>query len=509
MANSDDKILLQTINISKTYPGGIRALDKVSFELKEGEIHALLGENGAGKTTLIKILSGILHPDEGKILYNGVEVAFKNPLDAMSLGIGVVHQHPLLIPNFNVYENLKLYATIIRQQLKIEELTNLLKIFKVEKSVLDKKIADLPSSIRQKIEILKVLLFKPKVLFLDEPTSALTPIEVEELFNILKDLKEEKKSIVFVTHKIKEALKISDRITILRRGKKIATLENKGNLQEDVLATLIVGDTTLKAVSEKVEGLPRNTSDEHVLVVEDLHARDDLGIYRLKGFNMKLRRGEILAIVGVAGNGQKELVECLTGLRRFDKGNIRYFNSIYTHIVDFCDVVRKYKVSYITDDRIHTGIARDLDFLTNIMLRDICIEGRGIFIDKKYFVKRAKEMIAKYDIKAPHEKILVNQLSGGNIQKLIVARELEVKPSIIIAEQPTQGLDVKTTIFVRSLLLSAKGDTSILLITYDLEEALSLADRIIIMYDGKNVAEHSSKDIDLKRLSLEMLSGVT
>jgi simple sugar transport system ATP-binding protein len=225
VANSDDKILLQTINISKTYPGGIRALDKVSFELKEGEIHALLGENGAGKTTLIKILSGISHPDEGKILYNGVEVVFKNPLDAMSLGIGVVHQHPLLIPNFNVYENLKLYATIIRQQLKIEELTNLLKIFKVEKSVLDKKIADLPSSIRQKIEILKVLLFKPKVLFLDEPTSALTPIEVEELFNILKDLKEEKKSIVFVTHKIKEALKISDRITILRRGKKIATLK--------------------------------------------------------------------------------------------------------------------------------------------------------------------------------------------------------------------------------------------------------------------------------------------
>jgi len=504
-------VVLKLVDISKTYPGGIKALNKVSFDLKEGEIHALLGENGAGKTTLIKILSGNLRPDEGKILYSGVEISFKSPLDAISRGIGTVHQHPLLIPYFTVNENIKLYETLLKQKFSTDEISEILKMFKISKDILNKKVADIPSGIRQKIELLKVLISKPRIILLDEPTASLTPTEVEELFSILSDLRGKGKSIVFVTHKVKEAIRISDRITILRKGEKIATFENKGDLQEEVLATLIVGDVSLsqgvrlvKSTQKSIESDLKNS----VLEIKNLHAKDDLGIYKLKGFSLKLKKGETLAIVGVAGNGQKELVECLVGLRRFDKGIIRYFNTTYARVVNFCEVVRKHRVSYITEDRIYTGVAKDLDFLTNIALRDICLERKSIFLNKNQLINKAREIIAKYDIKAPNEKVQVSQLSGGNIQKLITARELEINPLLIIAEQPTQGLDIKTTNFVRSLLASKKGTVSILLVTYDLEEALLLADRIVVIYDGKNVAEHAPVDIDTKKLSLEMLGVV-
>jgi len=505
--------VLELINVSKTYPGGIRALDKVSFELKEKEIHALLGENGAGKSTLIKIISGDLRPDEGKLIYESKETSFKSPIDALLRGIGTVHQNLLLIPSFTVFENIRLYASVLKQKADINVLTEYFKIFNLPNNILTRKIADLPLSLRQKIEIIKILLFRPRILLLDEPTTSLTPLETAEFFDILKKLRDEGKSIVFVTHKVKEAMAISDRITILRRGKKVVTLENKGNLNEEELASLIVGEEyRMRQSVHNIDTIRESTKsgfEEYALLVENLIARDDLGVYRLKGLNLKLKKGELLAIVGVAGNGQKELVECLVGLRKFEKGIIKYFESEYRGVVDFCEVIKKHRVAYITEDRMYTGVAKDLDLVTNIALREICLERENFFLDKRRLTRKAKEIISKYGIKTPSEKALVNQLSGGNIQKLIIARELEINPLLIIAEQPTQGLDVKTTNFVRSLLLSKKGKASILLITYDLEEAIMLADRIIVIYDGKIVAEHSPENIDLRKLSKEMLGVST
>jgi simple sugar transport system ATP-binding protein len=460
-------------NITKIFPGGVKANDRVSIEINAGEIHALLGENGAGKTTLMNVLSGFYHADEGEIIVKGKPVLFKSPRQAIEMGIGMVHQHFMLVSQHSVAENIALGLKGLPFVLPLRDVEEKIREFsrKYELSTEPRaKIWQLSVGERQKVEIIKVLIRGANILILDEPTSVLTPEEIENLFHILKRMKDEGKAIVFITHKLGEVLKVADRITILRKGRVTASMlssqiDHEEQAAKSELALRMVGREVILSIERKPVDI-----GEAVLEVKDLRVLNDRGTEAVKGISFRVRKGEIFGVVGVAGNGQGPLVEAITGMRPCAWGRT---------------TVRG-KVGYIPEDRLHMGSVPDLSVAENCVLtyyRESPFSG-SMFLNLSSIREWAKTLVSRFNVLTPHVNVPAKQLSGGNLQRLILARELSKNTLLIIAEQPTHGLDVGSIEYVWKFLLEQRKNSGILLVSGDLTEAFSLCDRIGVMFQG-------------------------
>ncbi len=479
-------------NIVKIYPDGTIALRGVNFELNKGEIHGLLGENGAGKTTLMKILSGLLRPTKGEIFVKGSKVVLKSASHALSLGIGMVHQHLSLVPVFTGYENIILGFKGVKPSKKdVEELMRKTGL----EAPLDVPVEDLPLGVRQRIEILKMLIRNVDVLILDEPTTNLTPIETRELFKSLRVLKNYGKTVVFITHKLREAMEVTDRITVLRRGKVVGTVKTSETNPVE-LAKMMVGREVVFSI-EKTPGKPHGTA----LKVEDLWVMSDLGSHAVKGVSFNVEFGEIFGIAGVEGNGQTELVEAIAGLRSVVKGRIYLDNVEITHK----NTRDRYSLglAYIPEDRVKTALAIDMNVVENSILS---LQWNNTFVNKFLSIKwsearkHAERIVKKFDVIVKSLDSPVKSLSGGNQQKLVVGRELSKEPKVIVAAQPTRGLDVSATEYIRKLLLQMRdAGKAVLLVSSDLDEVLTLSDRVAVMYEGRIMGivdpSHVSKEV--------------
>jgi len=474
--------VLEARGITKRFPGVV-ANDHIDFEMKAGEIHAVLGENGAGKTTLMNILFGLLQPDEGEIYVGGKRVKFRSPLDAIDLGIGMVHQHRKLVSAHTVIENIILghprAGRILNLKRAEEEVKELCERYGFN-VVLRTKVWQLSEGEKQVVEILKALYRGAKVLILDEPTSALTPPETKKLLASIKAMSSDELAIIpFITHKLPIVLTISDRVTVLRRGKVTARLET-GRVTEKSLAKKMVGREVIFRVERtKVEkGKP-------ILQVENLSALSDKGFLALKGVSFSIREGEIFGIAGISGNGQHELAEVLAGLRKAEGGKMIFEGKDVTH----SSILERWQmgVGYIPSERIEVGSIGDFSLVENITMNyyfDDNFSRRGI-LDYRKIRKITEEIVSEYGVVAPSPDTKAKNLSGGNLQRLILARVFSRRPRLLVANLPTQGLDVGATEFVRNKLMEAKKEkAAILLISEDLDEVLSLSDWVAPIYEG-------------------------
>lgn len=485
--------LIRMVGITKTFPGVV-ANDGIDFDLYPGEIHTLLGENGAGKSTLMSILSGMFHPDSGTIEANGETARIHCPFDSLKLGIGMVYQDFALVPPLTVLENIILGFEdgVVLDWKKAEE-----KVHQISKEYglsvnLRARIWDLSVGEQQRVEIVKALFRGSNVLILDEPTSVLTPIESEELFKTIFSLRRLGKSVVFITHKLGEAFRISDRISILRLGKKVAEFPGEDLRQSGEK------EATRRIVDQMFGGMPvpegtavtKSVGDEFMtLGLEDVVCLNNRGIEALRGVSLKVRKGEILGIAGVDGNGQKELAEVIAGQRKVVSGRISLEGLDVTHL----NVAARFDlgVSYITDERMREGCVGAMTLAENCILRLFrkLPFSRWTVIDSSVVKSQMCELIEAYDIRAPGPDVRVNTLSGGNIQKVLLARELLTKPKVIVCNKPTHGLDARTTYYIRERLReeSFRG-AAVVLISPDLDELLSHSDRIGVIYGGEILA---------------------
>jgi ABC-type uncharacterized transport system ATPase subunit len=497
---------LEMRHITKRFPGVV-ANDGIDLSIRPGEIHALLGENGAGKSTLMNILYGLLTPDEGEILMDGQPVQISGPSDAIARGIGMVHQHFMLVPVFSVAENIVLgnetmanavFLDVHKSEGRIRQLANQLG-FEIDP---DATVGDLSVGIQQRIEILKALYRGAKVLILDEPTAVLTPQETVEIFQVLRRLAAEGTSIVFISHKLYEVLDIADRITVIRRGKVVGEADPKTATEED-LAEMMVG----REVSLVVEKGPAHPGDV-VLAVADLTVADDRGTVVVDGASFEVRAGEILGIAGVAGNGQDELVEALNGLRKVRSGTISIYGDDVTN--HSSRELSERGVAYIPGDRQRYGLVLVYPIKDNLVLTDYYhppYSRRGI-IDQRAIAKRASELIPEFDIRTPSADVPASTLSGGNQQKLIVAREFSRDLKLLVADQPTRGIDVGSIEFIHNQIVAKRdAGTAVLLVSAELDEIMELSDRIGVMYRGRLVAILDAETAEKDRVGLIMATG--
>jgi len=474
--------VLRTSGITKRFPGVV-ANDRIDFEIRAGEIHAILGENGAGKTTLMNILFGLLQPDEGQIYIGGHEVRLRSPLDAIDLGIGMVHQHRKLVSAHSAIENIILghprargILDLKRAEEEVEKLCDKYG-FRVD---LGARVWQLTEGQKQAVEILKTLYRGAKVLILDEPTSALTPPETESLLASIQAMATDELGIVpFITHKLPIVLAISHRVTVLRRGRVVACLDTECATEKSLAREMVGRDVIFRIKRTEVEeGKP-------ILEARNLSALSDKGLMALSGASFTVREGEILGVAGISGNGQHELAEVLAGLRKARGGTVLFDGQDITD----SSILERWQmgIGYIPADRVGVGTIADFSLVENMAMSyqfddDFC--HRGI-LDYNRVRQLTQEVIAEYDISTPGPLIKAKNLSGGNLQKLILARVLTRKPRLVIACLPTQGLDVGATEFVRNKLMELKAaKTGILLISEDLDEVLSLSDRVAPIYEG-------------------------
>jgi ABC-type uncharacterized transport system ATPase subunit len=480
--------------IVKRFPG-VLANDQVDFELVRGEVHALLGENGAGKSTLMNILAGLYRPDSGTVVVHGNPVSFSSPRDAIEAGIGMVHQHFMLVPSQSVTENVLLGLDEPRFRMhlaqynrKIEEMAGRYGLH-VDPAA---KIWQLTVGEQQRVEILKMLYRGADVLIMDEPTAVLAPSEIRELFKTLRSMTAQGKSIVFISHKLHEVMDISDRVTVLQKGRVTSSGIPTADVTRAELARLMVGrDVVFRVEKKHVE------AGDVVLSVEGLRADNDKGLPALRGVTLNVRAGEIAGLAGVAGNGQSELADVLAGLRKALDGRV---------IVQGHDVANRpvklgirHGISLVPADRTQVGTAPNLSVTDNVIMKcyDQAPIGQGWMINSIEAGKYASELKEAYDIMAPTIETSVRLLSGGNLQKVILAREISNQPTLMIAVQPTRGLDVGAIEGVQHLLLAQReAGAAILLISEELEELLSLSDRIYVIYDGEIMGEVLGGDID-------------
>jgi general nucleoside transport system ATP-binding protein len=494
--------VLEMRNITKRFPG-IVANDRVNLELRQGEIHVLLGENGAGKTTLMNILYGFLQPDEGEIIINGKPVSMHSPLDALTHGIGMVHQHFMLVPNMTVAENVVIGKEPTRGPLlQMEHVTRQLEQLSQDFGLnLDPRryIWQLSVGEQQRVEILKVLYRGADILILDEPTSVLTPPEVERLFEILKSLIKSGKSIIFITHKLNEITSISHRVTVMRRGQVQGTVETCA-IDKKQLANMLVGRDVVFSTARQATG-----SGAVVASLQHLRVMGDHLKAAVDNFSLDLHAGEIVGIAGVDGNGQSELAEAITGLRPINAGCLMIRDQDLTH-----SPTRKridLGLMYVPADRKARGVALDLSVAENLVMknhRTAPYSVRGI-LQPSTIRQFAVRLVKQYDIRCNSIDTLAGTLSGGNIQKLLLARETAEKPYLLVAEHPTRGLDIGATEYVRELLLDKRDQgTAILLISADLDEVLELSDRVIVMYEGAIVHQCRHAEIDREKIGLAM-----
>ena len=493
-------------NITKRFPG-IIANKNINFDLEKREIHVLLGENGAGKTTLMNILYGIYTQDEGDIFINGSKIKIKNPKDAISNGIGMVHQHFMLVHNFTVMENIVLGCEPVKSGIIFDKKS----AFKKVKEIIDKyefnidpevKIEDISVGQQQKVEILKILYRGADIIILDEPTAVLIPSEIKELEIIMKNLTKEGKSIILITHKLKEVMSMSDRVTIIRRGELIDTLNTK-DTSIDELANLMVG----RPVNLNVYKQGENKLSK-ILEVKDLKAKDSRGVNVLKGVSFNVQSGEIFGIAGIAGNGQSELVEVITGIRKCYSGKIIFDGENIENLTPR-EIIDK-KISSIPEDRHKTGLILQHSLYENSILgmqNDKKFK-KGMFLDYKSIRKHALDIIEEFDVRTVSENVEASKLSGGNQQKLIVGREIYKNPKLIIAVQPTRGLDIGAIEYIHKRLIKERDSgKAVLLISLELDEVLGLSDRIGVMYDGNIVKVLDRCEFDENKVGVLMAGG--
>ena len=501
-------------DIVRQFPG-VLANDHVCLEVKKGEIHGLLGENGAGKTTLMNILSGLAAPNEGEIRLDEKLVHFGSCLDAIGHGIGMVHQHFMLVPVFTVAENLVLgheprkgiRLDIQRARELVIELSKRYGL-KVDPDAL---IRDIPVGIQQRVEILKALSRGADIMILDEPTAVLTPQEVEELYAIMRSLREAGHTIIFITHKLQEIKEITDRVTVLRDGRVVGTVDTKDVSQADLARMMVGREVVLRVKKGKHE--PGDVE----LRVDHVCASDARGLPALKDVSLEVRAGEIVGIAGVDGNGQTELVEVITGLRSRESGQIILRN---LDISDMTSRERMYAgLGHIPQDRQRRGLVMNFSLTDNFMLgfEDSLPFARGPLLDYAAAEQFSRESIKMFDVRTPGPDVLARTLSGGNQQKLIVAREFRREPKVLIAAQPTRGLDVAAIEFVHSKLIELREqDKAVLLVSMELTEILDLSDRILVMYEGEIAGSFEADQADPELVGLLMagsqvdeLSGLT
>jgi general nucleoside transport system ATP-binding protein len=497
-----DDLVLEMRDIRKEFPGVV-ANDGVSFDVRRGEVHALLGENGAGKSTLMNILYGLYRPDGGEIRLNGKPISFSSARDAIRSGIGMVHQHFMLIPVMTVAENIVLgvephTGPLLNEKAAEERVRELSGQFglAVDPGAL---VRDITVGQQQRVEILKALFRDADLLILDEPTAVLTPQEAQELFGIVRSLQAEGMSIIFISHRLNEVLEIADRITVLRRGKTIDTVPREGATEES-LAQAMVGREVLLRV-EKKPSAPGAT----LLEVEDLHVRDDRGIEKVRGVSFHVQAGEIVGIAGVDGNGQTELIDALTGLQKIESGSV----TIAGHRLEQSTPRKALDagIGHIPEDRQRRGLVLEFSIAENIALHDYARppDARRGWIFPSRMVARAKRLIDDFDVRGGGPQTPAGVLSGGNQQKLVAAREIDRNPTVLIAAQPTRGLDVGAIEYLhRRLVTERDRGRAIMLVSLELEEIFSLSDRILVIYEGQIVGEHSG-DVSEEQIGFEML----
>ena len=498
---STDTPLVKMQGITKRFPG-VLANDNIDLEVQAGQVHALLGENGAGKTTLMNILSGLYRADAGEIYIRGQRVHLQSPRDAIDLGIGMVHQHFMLVEPQTVAENVILGLKTPRFFLDMARIEREIAGFSKQYGLqVDPRarIWQLSVGEQQRVEILKMLYRGVDLLIMDEPTAVLTPQEVDELFVTLRRMADEGKAVIFISHKLDEVMAISDQVTVLRSGKVVATVDTSQTTKEE-LARMMVGREVLFRVEKKpVE------PGEVVLEVHNLQTLNDKGLPALKGVSFTIRQGEILGIAGVAGNGQRELAEVVTGLRKATNGRVLIAGCELTN----CSprrVIRE-RVSHVPEDRLGMGLVPNLAVSDNVILksyRDPPL-ARGPFLDRRSIRRFAARLIKAFNIITPSQETPVKLLSGGNLQRTILAREISIGPRLMVAVHPTRGLDVGATESVRNLLLKQREDgAAILLISEDLDELLTLSDRIAVMYEGRIMGIVDVEEADVGEIGLMM-----
>jgi general nucleoside transport system ATP-binding protein len=497
--------VLELRGITKRFPGVV-ANDHVDLDLRDHEVHALLGENGAGKSTLMNILYGLYQPDEGEIRVKGQPVRMHSPKDAIDRGIGMVHQHFMLIPVMTVAENIVLASEPRQAGLLLDYAAARERVRELSQSFNfaidpDARVEKITVGQQQRVEILKALYRGAEILILDEPTAVLTPQEAEELFEILNKLKAEGMSVIFITHKLNEVLEIADRITVLRRGKTVDTVPREGATQEG-LARLMVGREVLLRV-DKSEAAPT----EPLLAVEDLHALDDRGLEAVRGVSFDVRGGEIVALAGVDGNGQSELIDAITGLRRPSGGRVMLAGTDVTRAS--AAKILDLGLGHIPEDRQRRGLVLEFSLAENLALHDYDKEPFSHlgWLFPQRIIRWARDLVRQFDVRGGAPQTRASALSGGNQQKVVLAREISRDPRVLIAAQPTRGLDVGAIEFVHRRLVEARDNgEAVLLVSLELEEVLSLADRILVVYEGRIVGEYTP-DVSEQELGIAMTGG--
>jgi ABC-type uncharacterized transport system ATPase subunit len=502
----DPAYALQARGMTKRFPG-VLANDHIDLDLKPGEIHALLGENGAGKSTLMNLLYGLYKPDEGQIYVRGREAHFSGPSDAIGSGVGMVHQHFMLIPPFTVTENIMLggestsAAGVLDMGAARGRILQLSHEYGLEVNP-DAKIEDLPVGSQQRVEILKAFYRNADILILDEPTAVLTPQEALDLFAIMRRLADDGKAIVFITHKLKEVLAVADRITVLRLGRVAGTADPK-TATEAQLASLMVGRDVILEIKKK----PANPG-KPALVIDNLQVKDNRGQMAVDGLSLEVREGEIFGIAGIEGNGQTELVEALTGLRKASGGAIRLDGREVTHTATSALIDQG--LAHVPEDRHKHGLVLTYPISDNMVLNTYNEEpfAQGGLRNDRSIVDFAKRLVKKFDVRTPAITVLARNLSGGNQQKTILARELSRQIRLLVASQPTRGLDVGSIEFIHKQIVAQRDEgVAVLLVSAELDEVLALSDRIGVIYKGKLVAVIPRAAATREKLGILMTGG--
>jgi len=498
--------ILELKGITKSFPG-VLANDNINLTLNKGEIHALLGENGAGKSTLMNVLYGLYEPDQGEIFVKGQKIDVSSPRDAIAQGIGMVHQHFMLVPVFTVTENVMLGDETIRAGVLLDRKTPADRIREISDEFSlevdpNSYIRDLPVGVQQRVEIIKLLYREADILILDEPTAVLTPQEVDELFTIMRSLVDSGKSIIFITHKLREVLSFADRITVIRGGKVVGTTTPQ-EADQNQLAAMMVG----RDVSLEVDKEPAEVRDV-VLKAENLVVLDDLNNTVVKGVSFEVRGGEILGIAGVQGNGQTELVKAITGLSHPISGNLTLLDQDITRASP--REITEIGSAHIPEDRQQDGLVLTATISDNLVLNTYYLEpfAEGVILQEDKVLENAEEIIENFDVRTPSPLIPVGSLSGGNQQKVIVGREFSRSIKFLVAAQPTRGLDVGSIEYIHHRLLEKRADgVAILLVSTELEEIMELSDRIAVMFAGEIIAVIDAEGATKEQIGL-LMAGV-
>ena len=497
------KQLVSMRGITKSF-GTETVNDRIDFDLQAGEIHALLGENGAGKSTLMNILSGVYRQDAGEIKLHGQSVTINSPKDAIASGVGMIHQHFKLVENLTAAENIILghkKGLLLNRKKINQEIENFSKAYGLSIQPKD-WIYQMSVGEKQRVEILKALYRGADILILDEPTAVLTPQETKELFTILKKMATEGCGVIIITHKMQEVMEIADRITVLRKGKKVGT-EEISKVSEQILAEMMMGQMVVR---ERVKN--ENQGGEAILTVQNITVKGDKGVDAVRDVSFSVNQGEILGIAGISGSGQKELAEAIAGLRKAEAGSIQ---------IDQEETVGKTAkqlidlgISFVPEDRLGMGLIGTMDIADNLILKDYrkAPISKGIFINKQKAKERAKAVIEQFDVKIADSNGAIKSLSGGNLQKILLGREILEEPKVLIAAYPVRGLDIGTTEAVYNLLLEQRDrGCAVIFISEDLDEIMELSDRIMVMEGGRTTGIVKPQDTSVEEIGLMMLNG--